>query len=438
MQVERGQDVLSVDSTGNVLKGAGIMQRFKTHFTKALVVTLIALIVSSNLALSSDVAREEQQIDSRLSAASSKFSFRLYEQILKERTGKNTFVSPASVMLALAMTYNGADGTTRQAMARALAVEGLSLEDVNSAFANLKSALAPTDPKVQIKIANSIWAKKGFRLNPAFVERNEQHFGAEIATLDFSDPGAPTMINSWVSKNTEGKIDKIVDEIKPENVLFLINAIYFKGQWKFEFNKAKTKPDAFRIPGGDPKQVPMMSQSGRYFYYKGNNFQSIMLPYGAGKVNMYVFLPDEETNLEQFEQNLTAENWETWMRSFRDTPGDLMLPRFKVEWESQLNKALIALGMGEAFDPGRADFSQMAPITPSNRLFITDVRHKSWCEVNEEGTVAAAATSVAIGVTSARPPEEKFSMKVDRPFFFAIRDNQTGVLLFMGSVTNPG
>jgi serpin B len=414
------------------------MKYFKAHFTKALVGSLVALIVSSNLALSSDIPTKEQQVDNRLTAASSRFSFRLYEQILKQRTEKNTFVSPASVMLALAMTYNGADGTTRQAMARALEIEGMSLEEVNRAFADLKSALSPADPKIQIKIANSLWAKKGFTLKPAFIERNKQHYAAEIATLDFSDPAATTTINSWVNKNTEGKIEKIVEQIKPEDVLFLINAIYFKGQWKFEFKKENTKPDAFRVPGGEPKQVPMMSQSGSYLYYKGNNFQSVMLPYGdTGRVSMYLFLPDEQTNLDQFEQNLTPENWDTWMRSYGLAPGDLMLPRFKIEWESELNNALKALGMAEAFD-GRANFSQMASIPSGKSLYISEVKHKSWCEVNEEGTVAAAVTSVRIGVTSAQPPQEKFYMKVDRPFFFAIRDHQTGVLLFMGSVTNPG
>jgi len=415
------------------------MQFLNAHLTKALVATLIVLIVSANLAQSSDVRTEEQQVDSRLTAASSRFSFKLYEQILKQRSDKNTFVSPASVMLALAMTYNGADGTTRQAMARALEVDGMSLEEVNRAFADLKSALTPTDPKIQIKIANSLWTRKGFTLKPAFVERNKQHYSAEIATLDFSNPTAATAINSWVNKNTEGKIEKIVEQVSNDDVLFLINAIYFKGQWKFEFKKENTKPDAFRVPGGEPRQVPMMSQSGSYLYYKGNIFQSVALPYGnSGKVSMYLFLPDEQTTLDQFEKNLTAQNWDTWMRSFGVAPGDLMLPRFKVEWESALNEALVAAGMAEAFDPARANFSQMAPISPTHNLFISEVKHKSVCEVNEEGTVAAAATSVRITVTSAQPPQEKFVMKVDRPFFFAIRDNETGVLLFMGSVTNPG
>jgi serpin B len=371
-----------------------------------------------------------------LTAATSKFAFRLYQQVLKRRTSNNTFVSPASVMMALAMTYNGAGGETRQAMARALELEGMSLEDVNRAFADLKSALAPADPKIQLKIANSIWVRKSFAIKPAFIERNQQSYGAEITSLDFADPTAAQTINSWVNRNTNGKIDKIVDSISDEIVMYLINAIYFKGQWQIEFDKKLTKPDMFRVDGGDRKELPMMSQSGSFSYYKGKNFQSVALPYGKGGMSMYVFLPDEQTSLNQFEQDLTPENWDMWMSNFRPTPGDLKLPRFKLEWEANLNEALATLGMAEAFD-ARANFSLIADPVGGNRLYISEVKQKTTCEVNEEGTVATAVTSVGIGVTSAREPQERFVMKIDRPFFFAIRDTTSGVVLFMGSVTNP-
>ena len=416
------------------------MRHFSKSSTKALVALVVALIVCSNLGLAheGDSSGSKTQLDNRLTAATSRFAFKLYDQILKRRRGKNTFVSPASVMMALAMTYNGADGTTREAMSRTLEIEGMSLDDVNRAFADLKSALAPTDPKIQIKIANSVWARNGFAIKPAFLQRNKQYYAAEIASLNFADPTAPETINAWVKRNTEGKIDKIVDgAIGDDVVLFLINATYFKGQWQVEFKKAQTKPDTFRLTGGERKQLSMMSQSGNYLYYKGKNFQSVVLPYGKGSVSMYVLLPDEQTSLDQFEQDLTPENWDMWMKNFGFTPGDVMLPRFKVEWESSLKEALKALGMAEAFDPGRADFSLIAEPQLGNRLFISQVKHKTFCEVNEEGTEAAAVTSVVGSVTSVQQPRERFSMKVDRPFFFAIRDNLTGVLLFMGSVTNP-
>ena len=408
------------------------------HFrykTIALVAILILLIASSNLLLSRG-SSNNSDVDPRLLAASSRFSFKLYEQIVKQPTDKNTFVSPASIILALAMTYNGANGTTREAMSHALELQGMSLEDVNRAFADLKSVLAPSDPKIQLKIANSLWARNGFAVKPAFLERNKQYFGAEVVSLNFADPAAPDTINAWVKKNTEGKIDKIIDEIGGDDVLFLINAIYFKGQWQLEFDKKQTKPDVFKLAGGEKKEVSMMSQSGNYLYSKGKNFQAVALPYGKGDVSMFVFLPDELTSLDQFEQELTAENWDMWMKSLRGGPGNIKLPRFKVEWEANLNKPLAQLGMEEAFDPQRADFSQIAEPQFGQRIFISEVKHKSWCEVNEEGTVAAAATSVRATLTSAPPPP--FEMKVDRPFFFAIRDNRSGLVLFMGSVKDPG
>jgi serine protease inhibitor len=402
------------------------MQRF--------VASMILLILCSNLFLSRGQI-SQKRVDERLTEATTRFSFKLYDQLRKHDNDKNTFVSPASVMLALAMTYNGAAGSTREGMARALEIEGLSLEDVNLAFAHLKAVLTPADPKIQVNIANSLWARSGFTLKPAFIERNKKHYAAEITNLDFTSPAATDTINSWVNKNTNGKINKIIERIEDGDVLFLINAIYFKGQWMLEFDKKNTKPDGFRLASGEQKQVSMMSQSASFLYYKGQGFQAVALPYGQGTVSMYVFLPDEQTGLNKFEHDLTTENWSTWMNSFRVTPGELKLPRFKVEWESNLNDTLKVLGMEDAFT-ARADFSQMAEINSGNRIFISEVKHKSWCEVNEEGTVAAATTSVRATLTSAGP--EPFSMKVDRPFFFAIRDNPTGVVLFMGSVTNPG
>jgi len=179
-----------------------------------------------------------------------------------------------------------------------------------------------------------------------------------------------------------------------------------------------------------------MFQSRQYAYYEEKDFQAVALPYGKGRVNMYVFLPSEQSSLKQFEQKLTAENWATWMQGFRPRPGDLTLPRFKVEYEASLNKVLKSIGMGEAFDPERADFSALAELK-GQKVYITKVKHKAVVEVNEEGTEAAAVTSVGVGVTSAQVPREKFTMKVDRPFFFAIRDNRTGVVLFMGSIADP-
>jgi serpin B len=378
-----------------------------------------------------------QKVNEPLMAATSRFAFKLYNQLQRQGTNKNVFVSPSSVILALAMTYNGAEGKTRQAMARTLEIEGLSLSDVNNGFAELQRAAGDADPKVQLKIANSLWARQGFTLKPEFVERSKQNYSAEVTTLDFNSPAAPMTINSWVKNKTDNLIDSIVDRIDSNNILFLINAIYFKGQWKNEFEKAKTKDEDFQLPNGQQKKVPMMAQSGQYRYLRGEDFQAVTLPYGNGRINMYVFLPDKRKNLEDFEKKVTFENWEAWIKSLRFEPGTVMLPRFKVEYETDLNDVLKALGMAEAFDANVADFSGIAATNSGARLYISEVKHKAFAEVNEEGTKAAAVTSVGVAVTSVQIPREPFMMKVDRPFFFAIRDDTTGAVLFMGSIVEP-
>jgi serine protease inhibitor len=422
----------------------------KAHSIKALMAALIALIVCSSIVVTPSASnhtvlmKQQQQValpvkkvDERVIAATSRFAFKLYNQVLKHGATKNVFVSPSSVILALAMTYNGAEGETRQAIAQALEIEGLSLPEVNRAFSDLKSMLGTADPKLQLKIANSLWARNGVSLKPDFIQRSKEYYAAEVTSLDFNNPTAPGTINSWVSNNTDGRIEKIVDRISSDTILFLINAIYFKGQWNKEFEKGKTREEDFKLADGGQKKVPMMSQSGKYQYYKDKDFQAVSLPYGTGRMSMYVFLPDKRTTLDQFQRNLTVGDWETWMKGFRFAPGEVMLPRFKIEYEVDLNDVLKALGMAEAFDPTRANFSGIAELSQAQKIYISKVKHKTFAEVNEEGTVAAAATSVEMSVTSVQVPQENFIMKVDRPFFVAIRDNSTGAVLFMGSIVDP-
>ena len=377
----------------------------------------------------------DNDVDSRLVSANTTFGFKLFAEVAKQDAGKNIFISPSSVGLALAMTYNGAVGETKQAMERALEIHGMSHLELNRAYAQLKAALESADPKVQLNIANSLWGRKEISFNPDFIQRNKQFYGADVTALDFNDPSAPATINSWVADKTKGKIDKIVDRIDAQAILFLINAIYFKGTWAAEFDKAKTREDQFTTGAGNQKRHPMMHQSGKYRYCENKDFQAVNLPYGGGRLSMYIFLPAQGAGLDVFQKRLTAGNWDTWMKEFAETQGEIVVPRFKVEYEISLNDALKALGMGIAFDPNRADFSGI--VQGSVKAFISGVKHKTFAEVNEEGTEAAAVTSVEMRATSAMRPEKTFRMIVDHPFFCAIRDNKTGTLLFMGSITDP-
>ncbi|BAY86499.1 serpin family proteinase inhibitor I4 [Calothrix parasitica NIES-267] len=379
------------------------------------------------------VADKSASIDTKLVSANTKFGFNLFSQLLVKDNNKNIFVSPSSIALALAMTYNGADGSTKEVMAKALELQGLNLQQVNSNYAELKKSLENPDPKVNLNIANSLWADQNVNLKSDFIQNNQEFYQAKVANLDFADSDTPNKINSWVKENTQGKIEKIVDKIDPNQVLFLLNAIYFKGSWKQEFDQEKTAQLPFYLLSGEEKQHPMMSQSGDYKYYESEKFQAVSLPYGEnGRVSFYVFLPKQDSDLNSFYDSLNAANWEKWMSQFALRNGSLRLPRFKMDYEATLNDALSALGMEEAFT-NNANFSEMG-----NNLKISQVKHKTFVEVNEEGTEAAATTSVGIALTSAQIPSQKpFRMIVDRPFFCAIRDNQTGTVLFMGSIVEP-
>jgi serpin B len=395
---------------------------------------------SSSALAQSDIPQSESPLpkkiannDTRLVNANNKFGFKLFSEILKNNSSKNNiFISPSSVAIALAMTYNGASGSTQQAMAKTLELQGMSLPEINSAYASLKELLEKPSEKVQLTIANSLWARKDVSFQPDFLKTTQNFYKAQVTNLDFQDVTAPNTINNWVKQKTNGKINKIVETIKPDEVLFLINAIYFKGKWSDEFDKTQTAEHPFHLISGKQKQHPMMSQTGDYRYYENEQFQAVSLPYGLDrKISFYIFLPKQNSNLNVLYQNLSLENWEKWMTQFREQEGFIRLPRFKTDYDVTLNDALKALGMEEAFSD-KANFSNMG-----QNLTISQVKHKTFVEVNEEGTEAAAATSVGIQATSLRQQPEPFRMIVDRPFFCAIRDNQTGSILFMGSILEP-
>ncbi|MBD2199181.1 MULTISPECIES: serpin family protein [Calothrix] len=371
--------------------------------------------------------------DTKLVKANNKFGFKLFSEVLKnESSDKNIFLSPSSVAIALAMTYNGASGSTQQAMAKTLELQGMNLAEINSAYSDLKQLLENPNSDVRLNIANSLWANKNAKFQSDFIQKNKDYYKAQVTNLDFQDASAPNIINNWVKDNTQGKINKIVDNIDPNQMLFLINAIYFKGKWSNEFDKSQTATLPFNLASGQQKNHPMMSQDGDYRYQENAQFQAVSLPYGKdGKFSLYIFLPKQNSSLKSFYQTLNAENWEQWMTQFRKREGSIRLPRFKTDYEVTLNDALKALGMGEAFS-NKANFSGIG-----KNLTISQVKHKTFVEVNEEGTEAAASTSVSIVATSAVQKPEPFKMIVDRPFFCAIRDNQTGSVLFMGSIMEP-
>ena len=407
---------------------------------KKLLYGVICLLLTASLAGPGCTVLEQErglaapvtEIDERLVQANNGVGFRLFNELIGEN--ENIFISPASILTALAMTYNGAEGETKEAMHDALLFQNMTLDEINKSFADLLTVLQNPDPEVEIAVANSLWARAGFDFRDDFLRRNKKYFMAEVDVLDFSQDNAANIINSWVKANTRDKIEDIVEApLNVETILFLINAIYFNGAWTEPFDPKLTREALFTLVDGTEKDHPSMFRGGDIRAMQNNLFQAVRLPYGKNeRVGMYVFLPIREKNLEELHAELNSENWDKWLSSFVELSGDISIPRFKFAYETSLNSALKALGMEVAFDENHADFSGMHSIPP--RLFISEVKHKTYVEVNEEGTEAAAATSVEMAATSM---PDRFTMYVDRPFFFAIVDDMTGIILFMGSVYEP-
>lgn len=367
------------------------------------------------------------------------FGFRTFQELINTDQNKNIFISPSSIALALLMTYNGAGSDTKTAMENVLAIKGMSKTDVDKASLDLINTLKNPDQKVEVDIAISIWARQGKVFNQDFLNTNQQYFQAKVTSLDFDSPSAVDTINSWVSDNTKGKIPAIISPPIPSDArMYLINAIYFKGAWDIEFDKKLTRDRQFTSYNNQKKMVSMMEQHrDNYSYLENDDFQAVSLPYGTNNsLSMYVFLPKEgslvsKKDFKTFAQNLSQQNWDIWMEQFRRMEGTVIFPKFKVEYTKELKDTLAALGMGVAFT-GNADFEGIF-----HQAVISQVLHKTYIDVGEEGTEAAAVTEIGIIVGAApggHVEKKTFYMEVNRPFFYAIRDNRTGTILFMGTV----
>jgi serine protease inhibitor len=368
----------------------------------------------------------------QIATSANAFGLSLFEKICELDREGNVFVSPVSIATALAMAMDGAKGSTREAMKKVLEMEGLRRDTIDQGFADLAARFSEADSTVTLVIANSLWYRKGLPIERDYVSRVERLFEAAVRPIDFSSPDAPGVINSWVSENTHGKIEEIVESIQTELVLFLIDAIYFKGTWTVEFDEDMTREEPFLAVGGDTVSCRMMGRKGEFPYCETDLLQAIELPYGTGEFSMVLLLPRAGTGMDSLLSGLTAEGLADLIDRLRVQEGRLDLPKFRLAYDITLNDALADLGMGEAFDPRRADFTG---ILSGGRLYIDKVKHGTFIEVDEKGTEAAAATSVAIALTAVGP--SGFVMRVDRPFLFFIRDTGSSAILFAGRVTHP-
>jgi serine protease inhibitor len=374
-----------------------------------------------------------------VAAADNAFGFRLLNAVQKTIPGTNVVLSPVSAALDLSMVLNGASGATKQEMLTALSLSGLEVAAINTANAGLIKIIRTPATSVTLSVADSLWVdSRRATLRPDYVKQMQAWYDAEMADLDFSSPDATTRINGWASRETHGRIPKVIDRIDPAELALLLNAVYFKGQWTQKFDKAQTQQRDFTLTGGSVKQVARMAQSGRFDYFETPQMQAIRLPFGAGDLVMEVLLPAKSSSLDALEAALTPEHWVDWQGHYAARPGKIELPRFELKSHYRLNEALHALGMARAFHPESAQLTGMFAAEPrAGRFFISSVLQSTYWKVDEEGSEAAAVTTIGVRAAAVARPEQPFQMIVDRPFFCAIRDQRSGALLFVGAIYDP-
>jgi len=364
------------------------------------------------------------------------FGFNLIHELIDRTPDDNHFISPLSIIMAYGMAMNGAESETYSQMQDVFGMSDLTREDINQAALDLIELLTDFDEEVQFNIANSIWIRDTFDVEQDFIDTNQHYFKALVEKSDFSDPATVDMINQWVSENTEGLIDEIAEApIDPLTVMFLINAIYFNGEWTFQFDPDHTEIKPFYPTEGTPIDVDMMRLDGteNLQYTSGDDYQAINLFYGDAGFAMTLVLPDENANLDTWLQGISWDDWKAITSSFGKAAVNLEMPKFELEYEIDGFKEILqSLGITDAFDPAASDFSRINSIYDD--LYISDTKHKSFIRVDEEGTEAAAVTSIEMGVTSA---PQTIDLRFDRPYFYVIREVESNTILFMGTMANP-
>jgi len=393
------------------------------------ILTYIVMTLSTQF-----LCADPASVTGTVASANNAFALDLYAR-LSQQPG-NVLVSPFSVHTALAMTYAGARGETARQMAKALHFPARD-SDLHAGFAALLKEMNQANAAgCELVIANSLWLQKNLSVKESFLKTTREQYAAHPNLVDFTAGEAVPRrrINEWVSAQTRGHIPEIVPPgmLNEDTRLVLVNAIYFKGIWAVEFDRSRTADSPFYLESGRAVLVPMMRQMADFGYVETKELQVLELPYTFNQLSMVILLPKKGHKLVDIEKNLTPDRIEQLRRKSRVQKVDVSLPRFKIQSDFRLNETLQAMGMVDAFLDGVADFSGM---TDEERLFINAVLHKTYLEVDEAGTKAAAVTAVVMD-RSAEPPAF-VTFNANHPFLFLIRHNPTGAILLLGRVANP-
>ncbi len=399
-----------------------------------------------------DQSLSEVDVD-KVANSANKFGIDMFGSIEKEirknqdSDTKNIFISPYSIFTALSMTNNGASGNLREGISDILHIKDYEIESVNKAVVQINKRLEDKDRNIELLIANSIWQAKTFPIKDSFIKTMKNYYDALVETVSFGDSKTKDIINDWISENTNGLIENMISSTSPDDIMYLVNAIYFFGNWIRQFDTTDTTNGTFYMLDGNTKTVPMMHADDDYLYHNGDNFHAIRLSYGKIEeemddvkfyqtlfsdefVSMYLFVPRKKQGLYDMLDTLNHNKLNSIFDSFYRSKIILTMPKFKIEFgkggEKDILDNLKAMGM-----PIKDSFDNLTDTFPE-KLFISKVLHQAVVDVNEEGTEAAAV----VGVTIESEPEI-IDFRADRPFMFVIRDDKTGVILFMGVLKEP-
>jgi serpin B len=394
--------------------------------------SLAVLLVCAMTGIAYQTESGQSEVARTLSQPYALFGFDMLRELSATHRSSNIFLSPASVAVALAMTANGAQGATRDAILKTLHADSQNIDTFNEGNRALVSQMSNAT-SVQLSMANAIWLQHGFPIEPPFHQLLDKDYRAQAENIDVHNPAAVDTINGWVAKQTSDRITKLLDQIDPSTLIILTNAIAFKGKWTLPFDAKQTAPHDFTRSNGTLLSVPMMKHSAEYQHGSANGLEAIRLSYTDGSFAMYVVLPKDADRMHAFLDQLTPDTFTHLTMSMQSGRGTIELPRFTIKYGATLNTVLKKLGMAIAF----GDTADFTGIQKSHQLQISEVRHATFLRVDEEGTEAAGATSIGIRPLAMRVEPPPFHMIVDHPFFVAIRDERNGQILFTGVIDNP-
>ncbi|HLQ71118.1 MAG TPA: serpin family protein [Bacillota bacterium] len=408
---------------------------------RLLIFSMICIVYTScganhnaeNHPVNSDVDFEKNDYE-KITHSNNTLGFDMLQHV-EPNESDNLFISPTSLYMAMLMIYNGADGETKNEIETVLNLEDISRDEANKANASLLSMLDKNTDHIQLDLAQSIWVNNDFTLQGDYQTVNKDYLHADVHSMDTSEEASVDKINEWVKTATHDKITDIIEPpLHKDTVALLLNAIYFNGDWTFPFDPEKTEDETFYLENGTQTNVKMMALHGDELAYMENNmFQAVSLPYGDGQMSMKIFLPKVDNGLTTFTKELTSDNWQRWQDEFTEQEGTVHLPKFEIDYETSLNQTMIDLGIQTAFTED-AEFPYM--IQEDDPINISEIKQKTYINIDETGTEAAGATSAEMQTTSA-PINEPFSITINKPFFITITDDDTDTILFMGAIKKP-